>query len=1342
MHLRRSRPVAGGITVRTHTLVATLALLVATVIGPVGLGVAGATESADPEPAGEETAQGARPTGPPIVEPIEAGTAQPNAIDPDVDGPTTVPVPPEDLARKIADEVAATVAAELAAAGLAAGEPTAAGTTTPPTSAPTTAATPTDRSHSTDPVANPDPTAAAAGDPSINVNVSVASDGTAPFVDWLPTDTFSPNGNRNCPSLATVPSGSRTPGDDCHPNTLIVRTLDITQFTVDYQLLPSPVTLGQVVLTITVSAGARIPDGWAGPLCGNGAVGGFTPPSTVTCTFAPGITNATTGAVDVAVVVPPSTPDGSTFSASASIVEADHGLSASDQSDQVTVSAAPRFELVKEATNRRTAAGPPGSTGQGELQEWTIGIRSAAVDQFGNPDIRGLQALDGPVVLDDLAFTTPSTVPEWFHDCPPGSAPGWPALVGSAPISSPGSQLRTASVSCSPGTSPSSSLAVTVTLSGIDWNRATAIQSPPNSGTYVPAPAPDNGQPAGRRGLVAYFRLFTWTSHADLTASVGPPGGSAVVCNTVETSGPGRPAAGTFAPTTVRRPWDPNGATSTWAPVDINDRPNLNGMDEPVANNGACFYKDVPVVVPPDPFVNAGIFKQPWSPNINGAGVYQSTVTQSRLGLFTQGNMAQPAGATVCDKWDTSHFDLLALNLQPLPTGVTVTIEYGEGPWGASASAGGLTTEQKWFNQATMTCADATSVVPWGPRGPGSNAVRIVLDQPLPLNGIVDARPTWQMNSSPLFPPGEEFRNYAAFFMHQGTPPTTGSWHVSTCTRATANSCPKGLSRGESAGSFSHWWTILAGSVEVAKSVVGDVNVEAGATFSWRVRARGVPGAGGAPPTGTTHAVVLREELPPGMTYVGPTISTVGNIGEPSCVSTTPPPIAFPAQQVCTWGSVDMPWLNDPSQFNVDFTFAESTDPFTPPNLYTNWVEGRTPDDPTELAHRNLGTSVDPRRASAQVRIGAARRAHIDKSVSPSSPQPGDTLTFTLRYGNPAGTPVASMDAIDILPFDGDPRGSSFTPSSFVLTGITPSPAGGEVIWVSSVAPATLDLLGDNVADGYLDPQSSPLTGPTWCLLSAVGTASCPPSLAAVTAVRFVGSPTPAGGPFLPPGSPFHAITISYAVGPCTLGDSIANSWLARFEGLFFPVLFPADAAGVSGCAGGLTVAKEVRDAEGAWVESVTVPAGSDVTWRITVTNSGGTPLTNLTVTDPAFTGCETAGVAAAPAILEPGASFSFVCTNSAVPAGYVNTVTVGGTDPDGGLVQDEDDAAVIVTRTGTPKGPPPTPTPGPVAFTGSDLDDLVLQALACLLSGVAAVTGTSPRRRARFRRSLAGRRR
>jgi large repetitive protein len=101
----------------------------------------------------------------------------------------------------------------------------------------------------------------------------------------------------------------------------------------------------------------------------------------------------------------------------------------------------------------------------------------------------------------------------------------------------------------------------------------------------------------------------------------------------------------------------------------------------------------------------------------------------------------------------------------------------------------------------------------------------------------------------------------------------------------------------------------------------------------------------------------------------------------------------------------------------------------------------------------------------------------------------------------------------------------------------------------------------------------------------------------------------------------------------------------------------------------GVDIAKQ---AEGP--DSRDVVRGADVTFEITVTNTGEVDLSNVTVSDPLAPDCDRViGDLAA------GASTSYECTVAAMSEGFTNVATVTGDTPAGNTVTDEDPSTVVV---------------------------------------------------------------
>jgi hypothetical protein len=1000
----------------------------------------------------------------------------------------------------------------------------------------------------------------------LRVSVTVLSDGSAPFADWRPGDT-------NVPSGPGTAASNRDPGDDFGPLDGVVRTLDTSvfdiQYAVDERPPPTPpFTSGDVLLEVEVKGPARVQDGWSAIACTGTNEPDFNANRTrFTCHLGV-FSGPVTKNFSLPVVAPMSARNGDTFSVTAKLKESANPTgdapSATDTSNDIEVSAAPRFELVKSAVFNTVEQSPagcsgaldPGCPGTGNGQVWIIGVRGFA------DDARGLsQLVPTTIMLSDLVDSS-NGVPVWLLRCSAGSVPGLPDVV--SVVTDPSRQLALPSAGCAQPGGPSSP--IDLTIGNIDWDRASTPPILDRDGNLLAA---------DHRGLIAYVSLTTWASHTaiDLTDGVQDSQGQTVVGNSVETDRHGKCGS-------QGGPWDSTGVQATWRPVDRSGISNLIGQQEPVANNGACLQSQLSRQT-------QTAKNRAWPP-VNGEGVRSNDITQTRLSFANTGNVVYPPGGTVCDKWDNSRFGpsdagFLTNNDHSSYSG-RLLIEYGTGAWGASTAD---SDSAEWARQASSGCGDVdtlepTTLVPtpgrwlsasgvdFGAGGVGVpvdafNMVRITNLDPIPIGQALSFSPTWALR--PGVPHGEEFRNYAAV-REQGSQ----SWYTSTCASADSPSgCAPGLRRGQSAGGLSAWWTTVGGSVEVVKDLVGPGRYDAGDTLSaWRIRAGARPTATAnpsvtTPATGTTSDVVLRDILPARLSYVPGSLRPAAGFPDPG-----PPAIAVDpvtGESTLSWRVSDLlgplSWVPG-GTYNLDFQFDVAIDVFAETKTYRNTVRAATPDDPTPYG----SVADDARVADAPVEVVGASGAVIDKSVSPTALGAGDIATFTLRYANPSSVAIDTMDAIDILPFDGDIRGSHFGSGSFTFAGGTASAkVPAEVAWVSSVPGSTLD--GLDGTDGTLDP-SDPSVGavgdPTqWpCRLADVGNAlACPaiPSLAQVTAVRFVGT----GPGFLAAGTGPFSITLRFMLGDgAAVGDKFVNSWLARFSGLEFPIRFTAASAGVT----------------------------------------------------------------------------------------------------------------------------------------------------------------------------------
>jgi uncharacterized repeat protein (TIGR01451 family) len=221
-------------------------------------------------------------------------------------------------------------------------------------------------------------------------------------------------------------------------------------------------------------------------------------------------------------------------------------------------------------------------------------------------------------------------------------------------------------------------------------------------------------------------------------------------------------------------------------------------------------------------------------------------------------------------------------------------------------------------------------------------------------------------------------------------------------------------------------------------------------------------------------------------------------------------------------------------------------------------------------------------------------------------------------------------------------------------------PAGGSgvgIFYVTSSAPAltlvksatesSYDAAGQIINYDYLLTNTGNVT------LSAVGVLDAHVGLSGLSCPDST----------LAPGAA-ETCSATYSVTPADVSaGTIVNTATAQgtAPGASKPVSSPASSVTLPLAAIGIlkqVCGTEVATACGPgghspWVSSVDVPQGDTAYWKVTVTNTGDTPVTDVTVSDPFAPACDTTGVT-----LAVGASVSTYCTTPGISATVVNVAT------------------------------------------------------------------------------------
>jgi uncharacterized repeat protein (TIGR01451 family) len=383
------------------------------------------------------------------------------------------------------------------------------------------------------------------------------------------------------------------------------------------------------------------------------------------------------------------------------------------------------------------------------------------------------------------------------------------------------------------------------------------------------------------------------------------------------------------------------------------------------------------------------------------------------------------------------------------------------------------------------------------------------------------------------------------------------------------------------------------------------------ATFTLTYSANG---SGSLPATVDDYQIV--DTLPAGMTYVAgsatpePTLSTSAG------------------HQVLTW-DLDAVATNTPNTLTYQ---AEADSTVTPGQALTNTVDATL-----------RGETAS---ASAQVTVSTNGYTQIAKTADtpfiPNTDGKGNgagSWTVSVRSFDPL--PQAYTDVIDILPYRGDGRGTSYS-GSYDLSGV--DALAGQTVYYTDADPATLSDDPNATANGAANAPSG-----LWSTTMP----------AHPTAVRVI-------GPGLAPGAE-QQFRINVTTHGAAGGDVYVNraQGVAGHTELVMRTSAPMSVANYYSAA----LKKYVQDVKGAWHDANDVadyPAfryGDVIRYRIVVTNTGQGTLHHVVVADdkqPALGGFSIDS-------LDPGKSesheYSITLTKS-VSGTVVNTATASADTP------------------------------------------------------------------------------
>lgn len=612
-----------------------------------------------------------------------------------------------------------------------------------------------------------------------------------------------------------------------------------------------------------------------------------------------------------------------------------------------------------------------------------------------------------------------------------------------------------------------------------------------------------------------------------------------------------------------------------------------------------------------------GIYSSGWGRGYTGSG-----------GTQWDDTYRVAAGTTIGQYMDTAlqlHTDRPDDRIVGMCTALdTKYVTFGGWSWGQPAAAGiGTTTEYYIGNDPTLDPAspnydpnafDCGSTSGWTTTQPADlttvKAMRVTGTQGQfeKFSSYSNLTPVVTQTIKPGTPAGTDVWS---FFSGVVDAPLNNWWNGTGCITPTSGSrypCTTG---------FRDVLRIVTAMPAITKSADRSV-VSPGAPASYTLT-YSANGAGAIPATVDGYQIV--DTLPSGVTYV-PGSATP----EPSVT------INGSGQQVLTW-TLNAVGTNADHALTYQ-AVADST--VAPGQTLTNSATASV-----------SGITTQP--ATAQVTVATNGYTSIGKTADeafiPNVNGDGvgaGSWTVTAKSFDPL--PQAFTDTIDILPYNGDGRGTSYS-GSYAVTGVTA--VGGSTVYYTTADPATLS---DDPADAG-NGAAGNVTGNT------VGWTTTQP--ANPTAVRVI-------GPELAPGAT-QAFTVAIQTTDVTGGDVLVNRAQGRAEHTELVMRTSASITVANYYSASLK--KEVRDSNGLWhdandaVDYPTFRTGDTVTYRITVTNMGQGTLTNVVVSDdryPAEGGFTIASLA-------PGATqtHEFSTTLGAgVASTFVNTASATADTP------------------------------------------------------------------------------
>ncbi|MDT4893860.1 MAG: hypothetical protein QOE97_2895, partial [Pseudonocardiales bacterium] len=188
---------------------------------------------------------------------------------------------------------------------------------------------------------------------------------------------------------------------------------------------------------------------------------------------------------------------------------------------------------------------------------------------------------------------------------------------------------------------------------------------------------------------------------------------------------------------------------------------------------------------------------------------------------------------------------------------------------------------------------------------------------------------------------------------------------------------------------------------------------------------------------------------------------------------------------------------DDGAGMQVRFDTTAPVNPNSPPllryhvQIASNALNNTPQTNTAVISSPGNGQPASQRDASTTVNLLGASEIKMIKTADNATAQPGDPVDYRLVWSNTSNTSVGTTRWIDVLPYNGDARGTVISGSlALSAVEILGTPTADVTLEYTAAAPASVN------------PDPSVAGSTVWCTAAQFGSSGCPADLAAATALR------------------------------------------------------------------------------------------------------------------------------------------------------------------------------------------------------------------------------------------------